>query len=49
MVNKATYQAQHGKGLKILIPQQMFQRLTLAQVKADSSSENLVNGIRPIT
>ena len=49
MVNKAAYDAQHGKGPKILTPQQTFQRLTLAQGKADSSSENLVNEIRPIT
>ena len=40
----------NGKGLKILKPKQMFQRLpiALAQVKAGNNSENLLNEIRQI-
>ena len=39
-----------GKGLKILTPKQMLQRLpiALAQVKAGNNSENLLNEIRQI-
>ena len=39
-----------GKGLKILTPKQMLQRLSiaLAQVKAGNNSESLLNGIRQI-
>ena len=39
-----------GKGLKILTPKQMLQRLpiALAQVKADNNSERLLNEIRQI-
>ena len=39
-----------GKGLRILSPQQMLQRLpvALAQVKTDNTSENLLNKIRQI-
>ena len=39
-----------GKGLKILTPKQMLQRLliALAQVKAGNTSENLLNEIRQI-
>ena len=39
---------QKGKGLKILTPKQMLQRLpiALAQVKAGNNSENLLNEIR---
>ena len=41
---------QKGKGNKILTPKQMLQRLpiTLAQVKAANTSENLLNEIRQI-
>ena len=37
--------ATEGKGLKILTPKQMFQRLpiVLAQVKAGNNSESLLN------
>ena len=40
----------NGKGLKILTPKQMLQRLpiALAQVKAGNNSENLLNEIRQI-
>ena len=39
-----------GKGIKILTPKQMLQRLplALAQVKAGNTSENLLNKIRQI-
>ena len=39
-----------GKELKILTPQQMFQRwpIALAQVKASNNSENLLNEIGKI-
>ena len=38
------------KGLKILVPKQMLQRLpiALAQVKPGNNSENLLNEIRQI-
>ena len=41
---------QKGKGLKILTPKQMLQRLLmpLAQVKAGNTSESLLNEIRQI-
>ena len=41
---------QKDKGLKMLSPEQMFQRLliALAQVKAGNTSENSLNGIRKI-
>ena len=41
---------QKGKGIKILTPKQMLQRLpiTLAQVKAANTSENLLNEIKQI-
>ena len=40
-----------GKGLKILTPKQMIERLpiALAQVKAGNTSETLLNKIRQIT
>ena len=42
--------SQSGKGLKILTPQQMFTQLPilLAQIKAENSSQELKNEIRPI-
>ena len=50
IVSKAKYKTKHGKGLKILTPKQMLQRLsiTLAQVKAGNTSEDLLNEIRQI-
>ena len=50
MVSEAKSKASKGTGLKILTPKQMFQRLTmaLAQVKARSNSESLLNQIRQI-
>ena len=48
MVFEAKYKAKHGRGLKILTPKQMFQRLTIAltYVKTGKNSENLLNEIR---
>ena len=48
MVHKAVCDSKHGKGLKILILEQMLQKLsiTLAQVKTGNISENLLNKIR---
>ena len=54
MLSDANYNAKQDetkeKGLKILAPKQMLQRLpiALAQVKAGNNSENLLNEIREI-
>ena len=54
MLSDANYNAKknetEGKGLKILTPKQMLQRLpiALAQVKAGNNSESLLNKIRQI-
>ena len=54
ILSDANYDAKQneteGKGLKILTPKQMFQRLSiaLAQVKAGNNSESLLNEIRQI-
>ena len=54
MVLDATYKSKQNetkrKGLKILRPKQMLQRLpiALAQVKAGNNSESLLNEIRQI-
>ena len=47
---KFNKQNQEGKGLKILIPNQMLSRLpiTLAQLKAGNNSEKLKNEIRQL-
>ena len=49
-VKNKTKNKTSGKGLKIFTPKQMLQRLpkALAQVKAGSNSENLLNKIRQI-
>ena len=43
--------AKYGEGLKILTPKEMLPRLpiTLTQVKAGNTSENLLRQIRQIT
>ena len=48
--SEARHQVKQGKGLKILTPKQMLQRLpmTLAQIKAGNNSEILLNEIRHI-
>ena len=54
ILSDANYDAKQneteGKGLKILTPKQVLQRLpiTLAQVKAGNNSESLLNEIRQI-
>ena len=50
MVSEAKLKATKWTGLKILTPKQMLQILpiALAQVKAGSNSENLLNEIRKI-
>ena len=54
MLSDANYDARNnetkGKGLKILTPKQMLQRLpiALAQVKAGNNSESLLNEIRQV-
>ena len=54
MVLDAAYKSKQneteGKGLKILTPKQMLQRLAiaLAQVKGGNNSESLLNEIRQI-
>ena len=54
MLSDASYGARknktEGKGLKILTPKQILQRLpiALAQVKAGNNSESLLNEIRQI-
>ena len=49
-MSEAKNKATKGRGLKILTPKQMFQKLpiALAQVKACNNSENLLNEIRQI-
>ena len=50
MLSEAKQKAKYGRGLKILSTKQMLQRLpiALAQVKAENTSENLLNEIRQI-
>ena len=50
MQSEDKYKAKHGEGLKILFAKQMLQRLpiALAQVKAGSTSEDLLNEIKQI-
>ena len=53
MLSEAKNEAKNktsGKGLKILTPKQLLQRLPIAfaQVKAGNNSENLLNEIRQI-
>ena len=50
MMSEAKYRATKGKGLKILTPKQMLQRLPIAltQVKAGNNPERLLNEIRQI-
>ena len=48
IVPEAKYKVIHGQGIKISNIRQMLQRLpiALAQVKAENTSENLLNEIR---
>ena len=48
MLSIAKYKAKHRKGIKMLTPKEMLQRLPIAftQVKTGNTSENLLNEIR---
>ena len=50
MMSEAKFRATKGKGIKILTPKQMLQRLpiALAKIKAGNNSERLLNEIRQI-
>ena len=50
MILEAKRKVTEGKGLKILTPKQMLQRLpiALAQIKAGNNSKSLLNEIRQI-
>ena len=50
IVSEGKYKVKHGKGLKLLAPKQMIQRLPIAllQVKASKTSEILLNEVRKI-
>ena len=45
LLSEVKYKGKHGKGLKILTPKQMLQRLliSLAQMKPGNTSENLLD------
>ena len=47
MISEAKYKTIHGKGIKILTPKEVFQRLpiALAEVKSGDMSQNLLNEI----
>ena len=49
-LSEAKYIEKNGRGLKILTPKQMFQRLPIAraQVKAVNTSENVLSKVRKI-
>ena len=49
-INRSKHDETKGRGLKMLTPKQMLQRLpiALAQVKAGNNSESLLNEIRQI-
>ena len=48
--SKRIYESKPGKGLKILTPKQILQKLpiALAQIKAGNNSESLLNEMRQI-
>ena len=50
MLDNARNDATHGKGLKMLIPKRMLQRLpiNLGQENAGNISENLLNEVQQI-
>ena len=49
-MSRNIYYSKQGRGLKILTPKQMFQRLpiALAQIEAGNNSKRLLNEIRQI-
>ena len=50
MSRNISYSKQEGKGLKILTPKQMLQRLPIAltQIKAENNSQSLLSKIKQI-
>ena len=50
MLSEAKYKVKYGRGLKILTPKQMLQRLpiALALVKAGNASQNIPNETKNI-
>ena len=49
LVSEAKHEATNGKGLKVLFPKQMFQRLPIqTHIKAGNNSENLLSKIKQI-
>ena len=50
LLSEVKYKAKHGKGLKILTPKQMLQRLliSLTQMKPGNTSENLLDELGQI-
>ena len=50
IISETKHEAAKRKGLKILTPKQIFERLPVAfaQIKADNNSENSLNEIRQI-
>ena len=50
MLSEATYKEKYGRGLKIITPKQMLQRLSIAlvQVTAGNTSESLLDEITQI-
>ena len=47
-MSRNIYDSKQGTGVKIITPKQMLQRLAIAQIKAGSKSESLLNEIRLI-
>ena len=49
-MSEAKYKTKHGKGLEILAPKQILQKLPIAleQVKTSNTSENVLNEVRQI-
>ena len=50
LLSEVKYKTKHGKGLKILTPKQMLQRLliSLTQMKPGNTSENLLDELSQI-
>ena len=50
LLSEVKYKAKHGKGLKILTPKQVLQRLliSLTQMKPGNTSENLLDELGQI-
>ena len=48
LVSEAKVKRNHGKGLKILTPKQILQRIPISLAQADNTYENLSNKVRQI-